>query len=433
MFIAACPTTDVRYEQLCDPARLRQAWKLVRKGGAAPGVDGHTLEQFAAVADRELARIEADLRAGVFRFRPVRRVFLAKPGGGRRRVGIPTIRDRIVEQSLRLLIEPLVACGYAAGSFAYCSGRGVHQALDRLLHQRREGNVWILESDVQNFFDSIDHRILLAALRRLPVDEPVVKLVEASLRAGVRLGTRWFASRRGVAQGSPLSPMLANLYLTPVDHALAQQGHAAIRYADDLLVCCESRAEACRALADLTTELRTVRLAVNRAKTRVLDSRRDTFDFLGFIIEPHRLRPAEESVKRFCAAVEEVLGCAADRPGELVVDDLNRLLRSFGHYYRRCGVGDLFEQLDCFVQRRLDSLTAGSGRQDGSPVCGLVRLGDYLTGCVPSGGRRRRQAIRAAPCQPVVLPPAMPPAGRAFPRGANGYGGWGPCIPWRKR
>ncbi len=434
MFTAACPTTYVRYDQLCDPARLRQAWKLVRKGGTAAGVDGQTLEQFAARADRELDRIEADLRAGTFRFRAVRRVFLAKPGGGHRRVGIPTIRDRIVEQALRLLLEPLIACRYAAGSFAYCSGRGVHQALDRLLQARREGSVWILESDVRKFFDSVDHRILLAALRQLPIDEPVVKTVDASLRAGVRLGTRWFASWRGVVQGSPLSPLLANLYLTPVDHALAQQGHTTIRYADDLVVCCESRADARRALADLTAELRTVRLAVNQSKTHILDSRSQTFEFLGFVIEPHRLRPAEENIKRFRNAVEDVLHYAGDRPRALVVEDLNRLIRSFGCFYRRCGANELFAQLDRFVQSQLEAAARSFTREGYSEVGELIRLCDYLTGTFSASAANGHKTSRRGKIAMLSTGTGGPRAAAAgvkrFRDGANGYGygGWGPCV-----
>ena len=237
---------SVTYEQVCNPSTLRDAWRLVRRGGPAPGVDGQTLDEFAAVADRQLCQIEANLRTRHYQFLPVRRIFVAKITGGRRRLGIPAIRDRVVEQAMRLALEPVVSRGFAPASFAYCSRRGVHQAIDRLLQQRREGHAWILESDVQDFFDSIRHPVLLGLLHGLAVDETLIELVARFLGAGSRLGCRWFASRRGVPQGSPLSPMLANLYLTPFDHALAKQNYELIRYADDLVICCGSRREAQR-------------------------------------------------------------------------------------------------------------------------------------------------------------------------------------------
>ena len=208
--------------------------------------------QFAAVADRQLRQIEADLRSRRYRFLPVRRIFVAKLTGGRRRLGIPAIRDRVVEQAMRLVLEPVVSTGFAPVSFAYCSRRGVHQAIDRLLQQRREGNSWILESDVQDFFDTIRHPMLLGLLHGLAIDEVLVGLVADFLGAGSRLGGRWFSSRCGVPQGSPLSPMLANLYLTPFDHALVKQNYELIRYADDLVICCGSRREAQEAQEETT-------------------------------------------------------------------------------------------------------------------------------------------------------------------------------------
>jgi group II intron reverse transcriptase/maturase len=368
---------SVTYEQVCNPNTLRDAWRLVRKGGPAPGVDGQTLDAFAAVADRQLRQIEADLRGRRYRFLPVRRTFVAKLTGGKRRLGIPAIRDRVVEQAMRLVLEPVVSTGFAPVSFAYCSHRGVHQAIDRLLQQRREGNSWILESDVQNFFDTIRHPVLLGLLHGLAIDEVLVGLVADFLVAGSRLGGRWFSSRRGVPQGSPLSPMLANLYLTPFDHALVKQNYELIRYADDLVICCGSRREAQQAQEEMTRQLGLLQLSVNGKKTAILDSRRKSFEFLGFVIGPHSLRPNQASVDRFRQAIDDVMWAWQAGPVATLVQDLNRVIRGFGQHYQRCEAVELFREMDGFVYRQVTGrFRAARLVQRG--LDGLVLLRSYL-------------------------------------------------------
>ena len=365
------------YQQVYQGTTLRDAWKLVRKGGPAAGVDGQTLDEFVAVADRQLHQIEADLRNRRYRFLPVRRIFVAKITGGRRRLGIPAIRDRVVEQAIRLVLEPVVSRGFAPVSFAYCSRRGVHQAIDRLLQQRREGNLWIVESDVQDFFDTIRHPVLLGLLYGLAVDEALIGLVADFLGAGSRLRGRWFASRRGVPQGSPLSPMLANLYLTPFDHALVKQNYELIRYADDLVICCGSRHEAQRAQEEMTRQLGLLQLSVNGKKTAIVDSRQKSFEFLGFVIGPHSLRPNEASLERFCQAIDDVLGVWQAGPVAVLVQDLNRVIRGFGQHYQRCGAVELFRELDDFVYRQVMKRFKTS-RLVLRGLDGLVLLRSYL-------------------------------------------------------
>ncbi len=338
------------YADLCQTRLLRQAWNLVRRGGPAPGVDGRSLEQFAANADLEIARIQHALQTHRFRFLPYRRVFIAKLTGGKRRLAIPSIRDRLVAQALRILLQPLLSRNFEPASFAYCSGKGVQQAIDRLLQLCRHGSPWVLESDIQDFFDSIDLRLLLDRLRREPIDPQILQLLTDSLTSGVHLGKRWFPSPRGVPQGSPLSPLLANYYLTPFDRVLQQAGHQLIRYADDLVICSTSRAEAQNALTCTTQTLAKLHLKIQHQKTRILDSRREGFEFLGFAIHPHRILPTADNLDRFLQQLQQLLLNSRSLPTHIQLQKLNTLILCFAHFYRRCHDDPLWHNLDLQIQ-----------------------------------------------------------------------------------
>ena len=365
---------SVTYEQVCQSNTLRDAWRLVRRGGISAGVDGQTLDQFAVDAQRGLRQIESELRGRRYCFLPVRRTFIAKLTGGKHGWVFP--RSATALWSRR--------CGWRWSlSFPAASpphvlpivrGAAFTTPSMRLLQQRRKGRASISESDVEDFFDSICHPALLGQLQGLGVDEWLVELVADFLGAGSRLGSRWFASRRGVPQGSPLSPMLANLYLVPFDRALLNQNYELIRYADDLVVCCGSRREAQRAEAEMTRQLDLLQLSVNRKKTAILDSRQRSFEFLGFVIGPHSLRPNDASVKRFRQAITDVVNAWQGGSSTLLIEDLNRVIRGFGQHYQRCGAVELFRELDEFVHHQvMERFGASRWALDG-----LVLLDSYL-------------------------------------------------------
>ncbi len=287
------------YDQLCAPELLRRAWRLVQQGGPAGGVDAVSLDEFRRRADSELQRIGDALSQRRYRFQPVRRTFIKKLSGGQRQLGIPTIADRVVAQAVRLVLERIAEPCLAATSFAYRPGRDVHQAIAELLRRRDGGQPWFLESDVADFFDSISHRRLLDLLGQRVRDGALLQIVRQQLEVGARLGRRFLATPRGVAQGSPLSPLLSNLYLDPFDRARLGGGCALVRYADDFVICCRSREEAEQARRRAVRELGRLELRVNGAKTRILDARRESLEFLGFLLHPGYLWPAPGNVQRF--------------------------------------------------------------------------------------------------------------------------------------
>ncbi len=345
------------YEQLCSPQLLLEAWRRVRRGGPSPGIDQASLAQFAASASQHLDQILQQLQTGQYQFLPFRRVFVAKLTGGSRRLAIPSVRDRIVAQALRLLLEPHLAKDFTPACFAYRPSLSVHQALERLLQWIRHDSPWVLESDIYHFFDSVPHRLLFRRLRQESIDPRLLLLLRKALTCGARLGDRFFPTRHGLPQGSPLSPLLANYYLNPFDHAMLRLGYQLIRYADDLVLCCQTHAQAEQALDDLFAELARLRLRPHPKKTRILDSRRNEFCFLGFRILPNALLPTQENIDRFRSAVLACLDPNRPVPSlQYRLDYLNALVRSFGHFYARCHVHDLFLQLDQWIAQLRQNL-----------------------------------------------------------------------------
>ena len=351
------------YDQLSEPELLRRAWRLVQQGGPAGGVDAVDLDQFRRRAGSELPGIAAQLAAGQYRFQPVRRALIRKLTGGHRRLGIPTIADRFVGQAIRLILEPKIEPALASASFAYRAGRDVHQAIGELRAQRDRGQTWCLESDVADFFDSIAHPRLLEMLRQHVRDPRLLDFIRQHLQAGIRSGKRIFRTRRGVAQGSPLSPLLSNLYLDPFDRALVGRGYALVRYADDFVVCCRSRQQAEQARRDVEMELQRLGLRIQPGKTRVVDARREPLEFLGFLVHPLYLWPAPDAVQRFRDQVQRLTGDRGDVPFQDLIGRINPLVRSFAHYYAACRVVGLYSQLDAFVRSCVKPHLQRAGRR----------------------------------------------------------------------
>ena len=347
------------WDKVYAPANLQCAFQKARRNGGSAGVDGQTLAQFERQAERELGRLQEELRLGQYRPQPARRVWIPKPGSAEQRpLGIPAVRDRVVQGALRHVLEPILETEFAEHSYGFRPGRGAKDALRRVDGLLKAGHVQVVDADLKSFFDTIPHDRLMALLKRRVADGRVLALVESYLGAGVLEEARgWQASARGTPQGGVISPLLANLYLDPLDHLMAQRGWEMVRYADDFVILCRTRAEAEEALAAVRAWVSEVGLQLHPEKTRVTDASQKGggFDFLGYHFERGHRWPREKSLKQFKEKLKRHTQRNQGRSWQQIVEGVNRSLRGWHEYYQH-SVANVFAPLDGFVRRRLRSL-----------------------------------------------------------------------------
>jgi RNA-directed DNA polymerase len=270
------------YDKVFALKNLRQGWERVRRNRGAPGSDGQSVEQFEARAEEELLALHEQLKSKQYRPRPVKRVMIPKPGGGRRPLGIPSIRDRIVQQAVLQVLEPIFEAKFSRFSHGFRPGRGCHTALGIVDQAIRHGYEWIADADIEKFFESVDHEVLLDAVHEEISDGSMLRLIRSFLESGVLLdGGKLEPSEQGTPQGGPLSPLLSNIYLHPLDEAMRAHGFGQVRYADDFIVLTKSRERAEEALELAQEVLDGLKLRLHPGKTHAAKID-EGFDFLGY-------------------------------------------------------------------------------------------------------------------------------------------------------
>ena len=270
------------YDKVYSPRNLEQAWKRVQANKGSAGCDGQTIEQFALHEAENLARLHEQLRTKQYRPQPVKRVEISKTGGGKRPLGIPTVRDRIVQQAVLQVLSPIFEEKFSPHSHGFRPGRGCETALDVVDRALRYGYEFVVDADISKFFDSVDHELLLERMNEQIADGSVLKLVRAFLESGVLVaGEREETTGVGTPQGGPLSPLLANIYLHPFDEAMQAHKLGLVRYADDFVIFAKSSEEAGKALEIAEQVLTGLKLRLHPEKTRIaaID---EGFDFLGY-------------------------------------------------------------------------------------------------------------------------------------------------------
>jgi RNA-directed DNA polymerase len=349
------------------PANLAAAWKRVRSNRGAAGVDHQSVEAFELHAEKYLGELHQELRAGRYRPSAVRRQWIPKPGTSQRRpLGIPTVRDRIVQSALRHALEPIWEAKFANQSYGFRPGRSCKDALRRVDELLHEGFSWVVDADIQSYYDSIDPRRMMAEVAKEVADGKVLGLVEALLQQPVMEDASTWTPDEGIPQGSTVGPLLANVYLHPVDEAMGRAGHQLIRYADDQVILCKTAQEAQQALARLREEMTGRGVTLHPEKTRVVDmSQPGGFDFLGYHFERDKKWPRSKSLMKL---KDNVRGLTKRNNGhclESIIARLNPVLRGwyeyFKHSYRRT-----FEPVDGWVRMRLRSILRRRHRQHGA-------------------------------------------------------------------
>jgi RNA-directed DNA polymerase len=313
---------------------------------------------FAKHAGEELSRLAEQLRDGTYRPQPVRRAWIPKPGSREKRpLGIPAVRDRIVQGALRHVLEPIFEAEFAGHSYGFRPERGAKDGLRRVDTLLKAGHVWVVDADLKSYFDTIPHDRLLALLKTRVADGRVLARVESFLRAGVLEASQgWKPTECGTPQGGVISPLLANLYLDPLDHQMAAAGWEMVRYADDFVILCRTEAGAQTALGAVRTWVSEAGLTLHPEKTRVVDATQPGgFDFLGYHFERGMKWPRAKSLKQLKARVRAKTPRLAGRSLKAIVTDVNRTLRGWYGYFQH-SKANVFPEVDGYVRRRLRSL-----------------------------------------------------------------------------
>ena len=340
------------------PANLQSAWEKVRRNGGSAGADEQTLAHFGRHAAEELQRLHEQLREGTYQPQPVRRAWIEKSGSQEKRpLGIPAVRDRIVQGALRHVLEPIFETDMAEHSYGFRPGRGAKDALRRVDGLLTAGHDWVVDADLKRYFDTIPHERLLALVKERVADGRVLALVESFLRAGVMEESKgWQPSERGTPQGGVISPLLANVYLNPLDHAMAKAGWEMVRYADDFVILSRSEAGAQNALAAVRQWVSAAGLTLHPEKTRIVNATQPGgFNFLGYHFERGMKWPRKQSLEKLKERMRAKTARQDGRSLTDIVSDVNRSLRGWYGYFQH-SQANVFAAVDGYVRRRLRSL-----------------------------------------------------------------------------
>lgn len=355
----ACLATDQSalngslMEQVLSQKNLQRAWKQVKANHGAAGVDGMTVEEFPDfVRSPQWATVREELEAGTYQPQPVRRVYIPKASGGQRPLGIPTVLDRVIQQALAQVLEPLFDPEFSDHSYGFRKLRGAQDAVQQARDYLQQGYPIAVDMDLAKFFDSVNFDILMQRVSRKVRDPLAVRLIWRYLRAGVRENGRWSPSERGVPQGGPLSPLLANVVLHDLDTELEKRGHKFVRYADDFLVLVKSERSGQRVMASLRWFLeKKLRLTVNLAKSKVTPL--SQCRFLGFTFRRQKIVWSEKSEAQFKRRVKALTGRSWGVSMEYRLEKLSEYLRGWMAYFALSEYYRPVPELDEWIRRRI--------------------------------------------------------------------------------
>jgi RNA-directed DNA polymerase len=346
-------------EEVVSRENLTRAYRRVKRNHGAAGVDGMTVDDLMPYCREHWSGIREQLLGGTYVPMPVRRVEIPKPGGiGLRTLGIPTVLDRLIQQALLQVLTPLFDPTFSEHSYGFRPGRSAHQAVRALRSHIAKGHRWVVDIDLEKFFDRVNHDVLMARVKRRVKDKRVLALINRYLQAGMMAGGVVSPRTEGTPQGGSLSPLLSNILLDELDKELEHRGHRFVRYADDCNVYVRSKAAGQRVMGSLARFLRErLRLKVNRAKSAVARPWERTF--LGYSVTVHhqpKLKVARESVRRFKQSLRQTFRAGRGRRVAMVLRVLAPKLRGWVAYFRLSEVRGVFEELDQWLRRKLRAL-----------------------------------------------------------------------------
>ena len=366
------------WEVIWERQNLLTALKRVESNRGAPGVDGMRVEALRPYMKEHWPEIREALESGRYRPSPVRRVEIPKPRGDVRELGIPTVLDRLLQQAIAQAFTPLFEPGFSPHSYGFRPGRSAHEAVRQSQEYVREGYEWVVDIDLEKFFDRVNHDMLIARVARVVKDKRVLKLIRAYLESGVMIHGVVVTTEEGTPQGGPLSPLLANIQLNDLDRELEKRGHKFVRYADDCNIYVRSQRAGERVMASVRGFLeQKLKLKVNLKKSRV--EKAYWVKFLGFSFYKHRgevrIRVAQQALKRSRAKLHRLT--KRTRPGKLeeLIPELNTYLMGWIAYFRLADTPSVFAGLDGWLSRRLRQLVWKRWKRGSTRYRALVGLG----------------------------------------------------------
>ncbi len=335
---------------------LSAAFSQVAANKGAAGVDHVTISMFERHLDEELGRLSEQLRKGTYQPQAIRRHYIPKPGTQEKRpLGIPTVRDRVVQTALRMVIEPIFEHEFAEHSYGFRPKRGCKDALRRVDELLKAGYCHIVDVDVKSYFDTISHDRLMALVGQKISDGRVLNLIKAFLKQGVFEALREWTPEKGSPQGAVISPLLSNIYLNPLDHQMAQQGFEMVRYADDFVILCRSPEEATRALAAVREWMAEAELTLHPTKTKIVNATAEAFEFLGYRFEGGRRYPRMKSLTKFKDTIRAKTMRTSGQSLCAIIAAINPTLRGWFGYFQH-SYKTTFTDVDSWIRMRLRSL-----------------------------------------------------------------------------
>lgn len=336
---------------------LWAAYQQVSEKKGAAGVDRVTVAQFGSRLPDSVWELSDQLRAGAYRPQAVRRVYIPKPGSTEKRpLGIPSVRDRVVQAAVVNVIEPIFERDFAEHSYGFRPGRGCKDALRRVAKLLDEGFVYVVDADLKSYFDTIPHEILMTLLKEKIADGSLLTLIHSFLEARILDEAKEWTPEAGAPQGAVLSPLLSNIYLNPLDHLVAGKGFEMVRYADDFVILCRTAEDAQRALELVRSWTTEHGLTLHPTKTKIVDARVEGFAFLGYLFQGDTRVPREKSLRKLKDTLRQKTRQSSGDSLVFIINDVNRTLRGWFAYFQHCRPPWVFERLDRWIRVRLRSI-----------------------------------------------------------------------------
>jgi len=343
------------------PQVLMAAWLQVRGKGRAVGSDRQSLEQFEEQLTTNLAKLETELRTETYRPRPIRRTFIPKPGSkGKRPLGIPAVRDKVVQTALKMVIEPIFEREFIDTSHGFRPGRGCKDALRKVERLLKAGYTWVVDADLKSYFETIRHGRLMMELQQRIADSRVLELIESFLKQQILEDLKLWTPEAGSPQGAVISPLLSNIYLHEVDKAMKAAGYEMVRYADDFVILCKSQREAEAALARVTELIRERGLTLHADKTSLVNTQQpgQSFEFLGYHFEKGTRWPRKKSLNKFKDTIRRKTKRSNGRSMAQIIDDVNKTSEGWFEYFKHSH-WKTFKPLDGWIRRRFRTILRG--------------------------------------------------------------------------